>query len=118
MKAFNFLSCLLLTGLITLATLTASVSAGQVVVRKSSEPFDAFAVRDEVQRQHAWREALRFQQQLQILQALPLGCVPVAMPYRYFSCQGLYYRPYPYQNKELFIQIDPPNVDTPAVKVD
>ncbi|WP_299801777.1 hypothetical protein [uncultured Shewanella sp.] len=118
MKAFNFLSCLLLAGLITLATLTTSVNAGQVVVRKSSEPFDAFAVRNEVQRQHAWREALRFQQQLQILQALPLGCVPVVMPYHHFSCQGLYYRPFPYQNKELFIQIDPPNVAAPSSQVD
>ncbi|MCL1141247.1 hypothetical protein [Shewanella gaetbuli] len=82
--------------------------AGQVVVRKSSEPFDAFAVRDQVAKEHEWQEALRMQQQIQILQALPNGCMPVAVPYRYFNCQGLSYRPYQYQNKELFIQIDPP----------
>ncbi|MBL4912376.1 hypothetical protein L2719_01070 [Shewanella schlegeliana] len=107
MKKLNFLLGMLL------ATLSVNASAGQVVVRKSSEPFDAFAVRDEVQRQHEWREALRFQQQLQILQALPLGCIPLASPYHHFSCQGLFYRPYPYQNRELFIQIDPPVTEVP-----
>lgn len=101
-----------LGGILLIAVAT-NAAAGQVVVRKSSEPFDAFAVRDEVQRLHQWQEALRFQQQLQILQALPLGCVPLVRPYRHFSCQGLYYRPYSYQNKELFIQIDPPNQEAP-----
>ncbi|ABZ75465.1 conserved hypothetical protein [Shewanella halifaxensis HAW-EB4] len=85
------------------------------MVRKSSEPFDAFAVRDEVQRLHEWREALRYQQQIQILQSLPFGCVPFAVPYRYFSCHGLFYRPYGFHNKELFIQIDPPVKKAPKV---
>ncbi|MGS0689911.1 hypothetical protein [Shewanella sp. 0m-4] len=112
MKALKLLSTILLMALAT------SASAGQVIVRKSSEPFDAFAVRDEVQRQHAWREALRYQQQIQILQSLPFGCVPFAMPYRYFSCQGLFYRPYAYQNKELFIQIDSPKEQGAKVPLD
>ncbi len=99
-------------GLIGLIITTSMASAGQVVVRKSSEPFDAFAVRDEVQKQHQWREALRFQQQLQILQSLPLGCIAMPTPYQYFSCQGLFYRPYHYQNQDVFIQIDPPNPAT------
>ncbi|MGS0680934.1 hypothetical protein ACVBIL_07240 [Shewanella sp. 125m-7] len=102
MKVLKRLSSILL---IMLAT---NASAGQVVVRKSSEPFDAFAVRDEVQRLHEWREVLRYQQQIQILQSLPFACVPFTVPYRYFSCQGLFYRPYSYQNQPLFIQIDPP----------
>lgn len=87
------------------------VFAGQVVVRKSSEPFDAFAVRDQVAKDHQWREALRMQQQIQILQTLPLGCLPVVKPYRYYRCNGLSYRPYQHKNQELFIQIDPPQTE-------
>ncbi|UJF22861.1 hypothetical protein [Shewanella sp. OMA3-2] len=85
-----------------------SICAGQVVVRKSSDSFDAFAVRDQVIKEYEWQEALRMQQQIEILQSLPVGCVPLALPFRYFSCAGLAYRPYEYQNKQLFIQIDPP----------
>ena len=82
--------------------------AGKIVVRKASEPFDAFAVRDQVQQDHQWQEMLRMQQQIQILQALPVGCLPFAVPYRYFTCSGNVYRPYPYQGKDVYIQIDPP----------
>ncbi|GAA0779934.1 MULTISPECIES: hypothetical protein [Pseudomonadati] len=99
------LSGLLFSGLST---------AGQVVVRKSSESFDAFAVRDQVLKDYEWQEALRMQQQIQILQSLPLGCLPMAVPYRYFTCNGLAYRPYQYQNKELYIQIDQPNEYKPS----
>lgn len=102
MKAQKWLGCL---GLLLVVS---TVNAGQVVVRKSSEPFDAFAVRDEVQKQHQWQEVLRYQQHIQILQSLPFGCITIAAPYRYFSCQGLYYRPYNHQNKDVFIQIDDP----------
>ncbi|WP_394205090.1 hypothetical protein [Shewanella waksmanii] len=82
------------------------LSAGQVVVRKSSEPFDAFAVRDQVQQLHEWQEALRYQQQIQILQALPVGCI--LMPIHYFRCGQRYYRPYHYQQQDVYIQVDPP----------
>ncbi|MCZ4336021.1 hypothetical protein [Shewanella colwelliana] len=87
--------------------------AGQVVVRKSSEPFDAFAVRDKVLQEHAWQESLRLQQQIQVLQALPIGCVLIQRPYRYYGCGAVFYRPYHYQDtgkksSEVFIQIDPP----------
>lgn len=83
-----------------------AAAAGQVVVRKSSEPFDAFAVRDKVLLEHEWKEALRMQQQIQILQALPLACTPYSRPYIYYRCNGLFYRPYQYKNKELYIQVD------------
>ena len=86
--------------------LSALSHAGQIVVRKSSEPFDAFAVRDQVLRDHQWQEALRMQQQIQILQALPTGCILLARPYAYYSCQGLFYRPYQYQNRDVYIQVD------------
>ncbi|OBT06975.1 MULTISPECIES: hypothetical protein [Shewanella] len=106
----------LLISVIALAgiTMTTLSHAGKVVVRKSSEPFDAFAVRDAVQQDHQWQEMLRMQQQIQILQALPLGCLAVAVPYHYYNCAGSMYRPYMHQNQELFIQIDPPKI--PQVK--
>jgi|GEM_PF-1350984 len=97
--------------LICAAAITYSVSvptlAGQVVVRKSTEYFDAFAVRDQVLREHEWQEALRMQQQINILQSLPMGCILMAQPYAYYSCGNEFYRPYQYQTKELYIQIDP-----------
>jgi len=105
--------------LILAATVLAGVSvpieAGQVVVRKSSEPFDAFAVRDQVLREHEWREALRMQQQINILQSLPIGCIPMARPYAYYSCGGNFFRPYQYQNNELYIQIDPLDSESPSL---
>ncbi|MCL1059558.1 hypothetical protein L2729_16425 [Shewanella gelidimarina] len=99
--------------LLLLFTTSLPAAAGQVVVRKSSEPFDAFAVRDQVLADHEWQEALRFQQQIQILQALPMGCLPVAIPYRHFTCRGQFYRPYEYQNKHLYIEIEQPQKVTP-----
>ncbi len=92
--------------LIVTMLLHSSVNAGQVVVRKSSEPFDAFAVRDQVLLENEWKEVLRMQQQIQILQALPASCIPFARPYIYYRCGGAFYRPYHYQNKELYIQVD------------
>lgn len=93
--------------------LSFTVEAGQVVVRKSTdEPFDAFAVRDQVLLEHEWQEALRMQQQIQILQSLPLGCVLVAHPYRYYRCRGQYFRPYDYQGGEVYIQVDPLSNDS------
>lgn len=86
--------------------LSTFASAGKIVVRKSSEPFDAFAVRDQVLREHEWQESLRMQQQIQILQSLPIGCVLVARPYAYYSCQGQFYRPYEYKNQDVYIQVD------------
>lgn len=98
-----------------LSLLFATVAhGGQVVVRKSSEPFDAFAVRDRVLKDHEWQEMLRMQQQINILQALPVACVVIERPYRYFNCGNAYYRPYFYQGAdfaadEVYIQIDPPS---------
>ncbi|MBT1444307.1 hypothetical protein KJI95_07180 [Shewanella sp. JM162201] len=85
-----------------------SAGAGQVVVRTTDEPFDAFAVRDELARQHEWQEALRAEQQLQVLERLPVGCLMQPTPYRHFSCNGLFYRPYPWRGKEVFIKVPKP----------
>ncbi len=98
-------ACLVIV-IAALLVLPINVSAGKIVVRKSSEPFDAFAVRDQVLREHEWQEALRMQQQVQILQALPLGCILMARPYAYYTCQGVFYRPYQYQNQDVYIRVD------------
>jgi len=81
--------------------------AGVVVVRTPNEPFDAFAVRDQLLRDHQWQQILRMQQQLHILRSLPFGCVLAHHPFDYYSCAGSFYRPYSYGNEDLYIQIDP-----------
>lgn len=88
--------------------LLAPAYAGTVVVRKSTEPFDAFALRDELARQHEWQQALRQQQQLNILRSLPLGCLVLETPHRYFTCGSKAYRQYDYRGEALFIQIPQP----------
>ncbi|GLP95645.1 hypothetical protein [Paraferrimonas sedimenticola] len=52
-----------------------SVQAGSVVVRNTNQDYDAFAVRDEKKRQYQRQEAIRLQQSLRIVRAVPLGCV-------------------------------------------
>ncbi|MDR6962368.1 hypothetical protein [Shewanella putrefaciens] len=102
----NILQRYILLSIITLFVMP--VMAGQVVVTRSSEPFDAFAVRDQVLKDFEWQESLRRQEQIQILQALPIGCVVVIKPYRHYSCSESVYRPYQYQQRELYIKVDPP----------
>ena len=102
----NIVQRYVLLSLITLFVMP--VMAGQVVVPRSSEPFDAFAVRDQVLKDFEWQESLRRQEQIQILQALPIGCVLMTKPYRHFSCGESTYRPYQYQQRELYIKVDSP----------
>lgn len=100
------LSIVIITGCLSL--LVFGCIAGEVVVHKSSEKFDPFAVRDEILKQHQWQESLRQQQQLDILKSLPAGCLPLSEPYLYYECGAKYYRPYEHQNQQLFIQVDAP----------
>jgi hypothetical protein len=101
---FTRLSLIVISGLISVSAL-----AGEVIVNRSSESVDAFAVRDQVLKDFEWQESLRRQQQIQILQALPLGCITVMKPYRYFTCGEHHYRPYHYQQRELYIEVDRPS---------
>ena len=101
---FLRLSLIVISGWISV-----SAFAGEVIVNRSSEPFDAFAVRDQVLKDFEWQESLRRQQQIQILQALPSGCVTVMKPYRHFTCGEHNYRPYDYQQRELYIEVDRPS---------
>jgi len=48
------------------AILVLPALAGQVVVTRSNEHFDAFAVRDQVLKDYEWQESLRRQEQIQI----------------------------------------------------
>jgi hypothetical protein len=105
MRGFQcYLSGLLLT-LVLASLCMPNASAGTVVVRKSSEPFDAFALRDELAKQHQWQESLRHEQQLTILRSLPLGCLLIETPFEYYTCAGQAYRQYQYQGEALYIQI-------------
>ncbi|ASF15745.1 hypothetical protein FJD32_019620 [Shewanella sp. LC6] len=97
-----------LFGGILSALLALPTFAGQVVVTRSDKPFDAFAVRDQVLKDNEWQESLRRQEQIQILQALPLGCIVQMQPYRYFRCGQDNYRPYRYQQQDVYIKVDPP----------
>ncbi|MCE9677834.1 hypothetical protein LZP69_01330 [Shewanella sp. AS1] len=86
--------------------------AGEVVVRKSSEAFDAFAVKQQVLKEHHWRELLRMQQQIEILQALPSGCLFSQGEASYFLCAGGSYLPYLYSDpqggeREVYIRVAP-----------
>jgi len=101
---FSRLSLIVISGWISV-----SAFAGEVIVNRSSEPVDAFAVRDQVLKDFEWQESLRRQQQIQILQALPSGCVTVMKPYRHFTCGEHNYRPYDYQQRELYIEVDRPS---------
>ncbi len=74
MKLTGTFLCTLFSTLLWLG----NAEAGQVVVRDASEPFDAFAVRDELLRQHEWQELLRSQQQLEILRSY--------LPYVFLTC--------------------------------
>ncbi|WP_445946012.1 hypothetical protein [Shewanella sp.] len=87
-------------------------AAGTVTVRKSSDPFDAFAVRDELAKDHKWQQALAQQQQLDILRSLPAGCLSLMTPYPYYSCAALFYRPHQHQGELLYIQIPDPAVSS------
>jgi len=94
--------------------MSAKSHSGTVVVRPSSTPFNAFAVRDRVLQQDQWQESLRQQQQIIMIQSLPLGCLAVRLPFAYFSCGQQFYRPYQYRDKPVYIQIDPPMSDSPS----
>ncbi|MCH1929513.1 hypothetical protein L9G16_04910 [Shewanella sp. A25] len=86
-----------------------STYAGEVIVTRSSEePVDVFAVRDQLLKDHAWQESLRTQEQIHILQSLPIGCIALQHPYPYFSCGQEAYRPYRYQQQDVFIKVNPP----------
>lgn len=84
--------------------------AGPVVVRKSSDEveIDAFAIRDQLLKQHEWQQQVRLQQQLTILSLLPNNCRAILWPYKYFACGDLFYRPYRYQQQDVFIKIPEP----------
>ncbi|QDE32469.1 hypothetical protein [Shewanella polaris] len=116
----SFFSTFCLLGSIVAITSSFSpiVAAGTVVVRKSSEPFDAFAVRDEVLQLHEWQTLLRQQQQLTILRSLPIGCISVNTAYLYYHCGQLNYRPYQYHGQQLFIQIDLPHDEESPSKIE
>ena len=112
----NLLSKFCLFAPIFTVAFCAIAVAGTVEVRKSTEPFDAFAVRDEVLQQNEWKMLLSQQQQLSILRSLPINCIYVKSAYQYYHCGQLNYRPYLYHGQQLYIQIDLPQQETISQK--
>ncbi len=83
----------------------AMASAGQIIVQKSSDEdkVDVFALKNELLQQQIWQQRLRNQNQLRWLSTLPLGCV--LKPQGNYQCGFTWYRPYFYQQQQLYIEI-------------
>ena len=83
--------------------------AGTVTVQKSSENKpDPWQLKQQILAENAWREQLKYQQGLQWLYQLPLGCIAGVVRPLYYQCGGNFYRPYQSNGQQLYIQIDPP----------
>lgn len=97
-----------ITILFVFTSIAVSAFAGdRIIVRSSDEAFDAFKVRDQILKDHEWQESLRLQQQIKILEVLPLGCALFQHPFNYYACGSEFYRPYIQNNAKVFVQIDP-----------
>jgi hypothetical protein len=85
----------------------AVASAGQIIVQKSSDEnkVDIFALKQELLQQQIWQQRLRDQAQLRWLSTLPLGCI--FSPQGDYHCGLTWYRPYRYQQQQLYIEIPP-----------
>lgn len=91
-----------LFGLLSLPAL-----AGPVIVSKGGEKIDAFALRDQLAREHEWQEWLRFQQAIKWLEVLPVNCELMSQQGGGYRCGGNYYRPYQQDGREIYIQGNP-----------
>lgn len=69
--------------------------AGDVIIHDKSQPYDPFAVRDKKKADHQWQQQQQLQQQIQLIQSLPVGCLLIAMPFKHYRCGGQFYRPIP-----------------------
>ncbi len=95
---------------VLLICLALQVNAGQVTVRKSSEPapVDPWALKRELVKQYQWEEQLRRQNALNWLYQLPPGCLMLPEPMNYYHCGSQYYRPYQHQGQQMYIEVDKP----------
>ncbi|QUN06568.1 hypothetical protein KDN34_03675 [Shewanella yunxiaonensis] len=84
------------------------VHAGQVIVKSDVSPEEIFAIRDELKQQHEWQEFLRNQQQIQLIQTLPLGCRSFHTPYVHYRCNGFSYRAYQFRGRQGYIGVPTP----------
>ncbi|MEE1675331.1 hypothetical protein SNR37_000656 [Agarivorans aestuarii] len=93
---------------IAMFLLAFSAVGGPIIVQKSSDPnkVDAFELKKELLEQHLWQEQMRNEAQLHWLRELPVGCVFTAVGD--YQCGLNWYRPYRYQQQQLYIQIPDP----------
>ncbi|PJG58342.1 hypothetical protein [Aeromonas cavernicola] len=81
--------------------------AGPVIISKGDSSINAFALRDQLAREHEWQEWLRLQQALKWLEVLPVNCELTSQQDHSYRCGGQYYRPYRQAGKEIYIQGNP-----------
>ena len=93
---------MVLCGLLSLPAI-----AGQVIVNQGLSVADTFALRDQLAREHEWQEWLRCQQAIKWLAVLPVNCELLSQPGGGYRCGGEYYRPYPKDGREIYIQGNP-----------
>lgn len=92
---------------VLLLAVVAPAMAGSVTVTKGSEKVDAFALRDQLAREHEWQEWLRHQEALKWLEVLPVNCELVSKADGSYRCGGEWYREYKQEGKELYIRGEP-----------
>ncbi|MGY5450703.1 hypothetical protein ACVFI8_07115 [Agarivorans sp. MS3-6] len=98
----------LVYGLVLWVAIVSHVDAGPVIVQKSSDPnkIDIFELKKELLQQIQWQEQVRADAHLQWIRQLPVGCI-VARNGDY-QCGLNWYRPYRYQQQQLYIELSEP----------
>ncbi|MGB6187406.1 hypothetical protein [Aeromonas molluscorum] len=81
--------------------------AGQIIITKGDQKIDAFALRDQLAREHEWQEWLRYQEALKWLEVLPVNCELSRQHGGAYRCGDDYYRAYRQNGRDLYIKGDP-----------
>lgn len=92
--------------------------AGYITIQKRSEMSDTtpdpWQIKQQILAENQWREWLKTEQGINLLYQLPIGCALFDLPQpRYgqlpvYNCFGRFYRPYTWQNQDVFVEVVPP----------
>lgn len=99
--------------------------AGSITIVKSSEVSpdspDPWQIKQQILLENQWREWIKTEQGINLLYQLPIGCAVLNGPQpRHFSfpvynCFGRFYRPYSWQNQDVFVEVTPPETSQSEV---
>ncbi|MEW7864516.1 hypothetical protein [Aeromonas diversa] len=107
------------SGLLLVALgMAAPAMAGSVTVTRGDQKVDAFALRDQLAREHEWQEWLRHQEALKWLEVLPVNCELVSKDDGSYRCGGEWYRQYNQDGKDIYIRGEPQAPATPRTVPD